>query len=208
MLRKISHIGYWISKIFLLEASQSTHLLFPAISYFILFIFWISTELALCPPLALLLSFPWNWNQSDIRRLLCVAEYFVIYIEPFSKQLLISLLHTCKVFKICCSIADTHSSLSSQEDASKCHCLLSKLTIWNSKLLLSEFEFVAFAAKPPQLPPLSSAEPPFTFSCVFEDWRKLDAELFTPFDLILRWCRFLTFGVVFSLKISSKTRSR
>ena len=59
---KISHIGYWISKIFLLEASQSTHLLFPAISYFILFIFWISTELALCPPLALLLSFPWNWN--------------------------------------------------------------------------------------------------------------------------------------------------
>ena len=105
---------------------------------------------------------------------------------------------TCNVFRICCSIAETHSSLSSHDDASKYHCLLSKLTIWNSKLLQSELLPPAFEAIPPQLPPLSSADPPFTFSWFPDDWRKLEAELFTPFDLILRWCLFFTFGVVFS----------
>merc|ERR1719266_773977 len=40
--------------------------------------------------------------------------------------------HRCNELRICCSIACTHSSLSSTEAASKCHCLLSRETMWNS----------------------------------------------------------------------------
>ena len=39
---------------------------------------------------------------------------------------------------ICCSIALTHSSLSSTLAASNSHCLLSKLTMWNSNISGSE----------------------------------------------------------------------